>query len=387
VLLGAAAYAAIGTSTANAGGESRPTLSHAIAISSGGGDHTCALVDDGTVACWGANDAGQLGRHGRRDSLVARPVRGVDDVVGVAVGGRHTCALRVDQTVWCWGANDRGQLGRGTVDDRPHPTPKETVSLRLSGTVFGTPWTFAPDAIVAGGEHTCVRGTPTSFGLCWGGGSGEPTIAGHLPTSQTPFFSVSDFTAGRAHVCFREQIIFTGTGLVTFVCQGADNRGQISLQPAPTALESFVDDLVAGGDSTCATIDEPGFPFGPEMRCWGANDFGQLNDGTTSSGPVVSRAIPDVLGPHSCRVTDSGIECWGRNDRGQLGNGTFTSSFDATPVRGIETAVAVTRGASHTCALDVAGTVRCWGANDRGQLGDGTRSDAPIPTLVLARRQ
>ena len=89
---------------------------HAVAIGSGQ-DHTCAVLDDGTLRCWGWNYNGQLGGG---DTLINPPlvkVVGVHDAVGVAGGGGHTCALLKNGTVRCWGANDLGQLGNGGGGD------------------------------------------------------------------------------------------------------------------------------------------------------------------------------------------------------------------------------------------------------------------------------
>lgn len=77
-----------------------------------GGDHSCALRDDGTVWCWGQGDDGQLGggvtESARAD---AEPVMGLGGVAQLACGGRFTCALTTDAEVYCWGNNNVGQLG------------------------------------------------------------------------------------------------------------------------------------------------------------------------------------------------------------------------------------------------------------------------------------
>lgn len=85
--------------------------------------HSCALMDDTTVQCWGANELGQLG-----DSLStfetrgqSMPVFGLTSVTALSIGGEHSCALREDGLVLCWGSNLDGQLGSGellTVQDR-----------------------------------------------------------------------------------------------------------------------------------------------------------------------------------------------------------------------------------------------------------------------------
>jgi len=94
-----------------------------------GTSHTCALLDDGTVSCWGENDKGQLGFGSVASGLVTPPrtnaptelATGVAGASKVRCGGSHTCALLRSGEVTCWGANDAAQLGRGAPDAVPHP--------------------------------------------------------------------------------------------------------------------------------------------------------------------------------------------------------------------------------------------------------------------------
>ncbi|MFY0539655.1 hypothetical protein [Nannocystis pusilla] len=53
--------------------------------------------------------------------MVAVP--GLTDAVAVATSQTHSCALVRDGNVWCWGGNSRGGLGDGTLSDHPEPRP------------------------------------------------------------------------------------------------------------------------------------------------------------------------------------------------------------------------------------------------------------------------
>jgi alpha-tubulin suppressor-like RCC1 family protein len=86
---------------------------------------------------------------------------------------------------------------------------------------------------------------------------------------------------------------------------------------------------------------------------------------------------------HSCALLATGrVACWGSNSTGQLGDGTTTNSPVPVLVTGIDDAAAVVAGSTSSCALGSTGTVSCWGANADGQLGDGSTTPSPVPVPV-----
>ena len=143
--------------------------------------------------------------------------------------------------------------------------------------------------------------------------------------------------------------------------------------------------IAAGGQHTCA--------IGPDetMYCWGANDYGQLGDGTTtdSLSPVQVLGLTGVrqisAGTfHTCAVrTDDTVWCWGYNGDDQLGDLSNDNQAAPAQVFGPLLAGSVSAGLSHTCARLLDGSVRCWGDNYGGQLGDGTTTSRAMPTAVL----
>lgn len=140
--------------------------------------HTCAILDDGTVKCWGANSSGQLGL-GRTDNIGDNETPNTTAVVSLGAGrtakalsvsGNNTCAILDNGTVKCWGNNQFGQLGQGhtsTIGDNETPASLEAVSIgsrrtAISITMSGEHTSFGPDF-----QHACVV-LDTAQVRCWG---------------------------------------------------------------------------------------------------------------------------------------------------------------------------------------------------------------------------
>jgi len=148
--------------------------------------------------------------------------------------------------------------------------------------------------------------------------------------------------------------------------------------------------LAAGRDFTCAIAT------GGRVRCWGANERGQLGDGTTVArnrpADVVGLANAVSIGAegdHACAILQPpdaapNLWCWGANREGVLGDGTLTDR--ATPVLSLG-GMAVTQvsvGFAHSCAIDGVGVVQCWGLNGAGGLAAPSslvRSLTPVPIV------
>ena len=90
-----------------------------------GEDHTCAIDADGAVWCWGTGNSGQLGTGqtvNRWQPFITDSLGVGRTAIDITAGGDHTCAVLDDGTVSCWGANAYGQLGDGTNTLRKSPT-------------------------------------------------------------------------------------------------------------------------------------------------------------------------------------------------------------------------------------------------------------------------
>jgi hypothetical protein len=125
--------------------------------------HTCAIKHDKSLWCWGGNTAGQLG-NSSTPVLVQGSQGGVSiplQVTGVwnsiSAGMAHTCGIMSDLSMWCWGDNSSGQLGDGT---------QISASAPRAVTVAGQAWA----SVSAGSAHTCALATDSTL-WCWGDNS------------------------------------------------------------------------------------------------------------------------------------------------------------------------------------------------------------------------
>ena len=295
-----------------------------------GAFHTCALTSAGGVKCWGRNAAGQLGNGTTTDSSTPVDVAGLTSgVAAISAGDEHTCAVTAGGAVTCWGQNGSGQLGDNGSCGQICPTPVAVFGL-ASGAL----------AVAAGGAHSCAL---TSAGAvdCWGynlrGQVGDGTTTErYAPVPVSGLGSgVAAIAAGGNHSC----AVTSGGGAK---CWGWNLFGQLGdgqscacLVPVDvTGLTGAVAAVDAGALHTCADV----LPF--SVRCWGDNRFGAVGDGgscgSPCSTPVQVSGPADYVavsagGDDTCALTGpGGIRCWGANQFGQLGDGSTNAS--ATPV-------------------------------------------------------
>jgi alpha-tubulin suppressor-like RCC1 family protein len=399
-----------------------------------GGLHSCAVLVDGTVRCWGFNVSGELGNGSLQQSNTPVAVSGLSNVVDVITGDAHTCALQLGGLAFCWGRGQEGELGNGGSVNSATP-----VQVSLSGVVSLAAGTKSTCAITAGGALSCWgdntfgqigdgtttrRPAPTlvlgvsnmvqaaigdgyacgvnSRGVaqCWGTNS-EGQL-GNGTTSPTPLPStVGGFSGSigalRIGVSAQFNCAARGTGGVS--CWGLGGSGQLgdgqgngfSFNPVNAQVADTVA-LVTGGAHSCS-VSAAGAVF-----CWGDNGAGQMGNGVTGGTVKAPRAVASLTNvtalaagsAYTCALTvDANVACWGANSSGQLGLG-FTSTASNVPLAlsslGVGTVRAIATGSNHACALMVDRTLRCWGSNFSGQLGTGAvngGSSLPVPVAGI----
>jgi alpha-tubulin suppressor-like RCC1 family protein len=388
--------------TCTAGTQGVGTLTTAtitIALSCGniiaaGESHTCALTSGGAVHCWGANQFGQLGDGSTVSSTSAVAVAGLPGgVVSIAAGGASTCALTGTGDVWCWGDNSAGQLGNGTFT--PASVPLEVLNSAGSAPLGGVV------GISVGQDHTCAV-TGAGAALCWGDnskgelGSGSSSAFSSLPVTVSGFSSaVATIAAGSGFSCAvtkAEQALCWGDG--SFGQLGNGNSAGVAtpslvLNSNGTAPLYDAVAISAGFENACA-IENLGTAW-----CWGANNAGQLGNGSNApqsnlpvalleaDGLPLSNNVVAIGAGHDeeCAVTWLGTAlCWGQNAQRQVGNGTTANSSNPAAVAGLSSgAAAIAAGSQHTCAVTIGGAALCWGSNLYGQLGTAGSTSSSVP--------
>ena len=358
-----------------------------------GGSHTCALLSHKQIKCWGDNEKGQLGVSFSSETEQQAPVtveksstEDLENVIEMALGFQHTCALVEEDTtddetkkaVYCWGDNSYKQLGVDNSSTTKTHIPQK--ALEEDDTLI------AIEGLFAGSNHNCVLvkekdnasdsdSEATTQLKCWGGNQ-----FGQLGQDST--------TVSSAHE-LQDPVLVE--------------------DPEGTLIK--IESVITGGLHNCALVKEKDSASDPDseattqLKCWGANHFGQLGqDSTTVSahepqdtlaedpeGTLIKIESVTAGGQHNCALVkekDSAndpdseattqLKCWGGNQLGQLGDGGVTNRHTLSDVLAeanspLEGVTSVSLGKAHTCGLSH-NQLKCWGDNEKGQLGDGSNS-------------
>jgi alpha-tubulin suppressor-like RCC1 family protein len=273
----------------------------------------------------------------------------MDNVADVYTGFYHTCIKSTSGKVKCWGRNDYAQLGYGFAEstDNASAIGKTSATTGINSTAIDVGTNRTVVSMALGFRHSCAL-LDTGIVKCWG--------------------SNNDGQLGLGHT---DNVVTTGDSLQ------AVNLG------------GTVVEIAAGQNHTCARLSTG------EVKCWGANTYGQLGIGSTENvGNTANPVFTSVdlgTGKTAIQITANGFsscallndhtaKCWGNNTQDQLGqdNNNFTGDHtgcignkpnqlgDNLPAIRVRTGTTVNQivmGSTHACALLDDGGVTCWGSN------------------------
>lgn len=299
-----------------------------------GDSHSCALLANGTVECWGDNFFGELGQDiGVTQSSVPVVVPGLSNVMAIDVGGTISCALITGGTVECWGNDDDGELASTNI-------------------------------AVCNGFDNC---SPTPV-----------TIPGLTGVTAIAVGNSTDITED--HVC-----ALLGNG--TIKCWGYNGNGEVGNGTVSTT-GGVSTPVTVSGITTATAIEGHEYGHcalltGGTVKCWGSGTNGELGNGSTNAAPtpVTVSGLTDAqslsVGSTAetvCAVRATGTAvCWGFNGNAQLGNGAPSSTMlsdTPVPVSNLTNVAQVAGSTFHMCAVLTTGEVWCWGDNGNSELAN-----------------
>jgi alpha-tubulin suppressor-like RCC1 family protein len=369
-----------------------------------GGRHACARTASLEVWCWGRDDAGELGQlshvetcqtSGGTFACSTAPRRNLAALAftQISAGEFRTCGLTAAGEGYCWGVSSpalgppTGTCGGGPCNPQP---------VKVSGSVHFS-WIGAGDDFACGltaiGDVYCMGlndygqlGSATSD-QCGG------SACSLAPVQVSPGISFQSLTVHGFHAC-----ALTLAGVA--YCWGWNAWGQLgngvisgplggSSIPVPVSGGLRFVTISAGKEHTCA-LEANG-----KAWCWGGNEGGQIGDGSPPSGPDATFSVPRAVSgnfafasiaeglQHTCAVTTTGEAwCWGANQDGQLGDGTTDIRLTPTRVLLNLPLSGIVAGRNSSCGLAASGQALCWGTNLYGRLGIGTETPSAVTKPV-----
>lgn len=320
-------------------GASSPTPVDVTGLSSGvvqisvGGDQTCAVTTAGAAKCWGLNMLGDLGDG---TTLVRRtPV----DVVGLNSGvaqlsagyDEHTCALMTNGSVKCWGKSLYSDVAGNSGPYSTTPVDLDGFSSSVAG-------------ISVGGDHGCAV-TTAGAAQCWGANQSGALGDGSSTPSTVPV-DVVGLGSGVMQVSAGPGISCAVTTAGAAKCWGDNFNGDLGDGTAMprrtpvdvTGLASGVTQISIWNGDACAVT------AAGKAMCWGGSGYGELGNGASFNGSIpvevggLGGGVVEISPGYgfTCAATASGLgKCWGANESGQLGDGTLTNSSSPVTVIGL----------------------------------------------------
>ncbi len=343
-----------------------------------GENFTCALLDGGSVWCWGANGYGQLGSDAGTTTFPAR-VAGLPSVTQISAGLRHVCAVTDTGAIWCWG--DAELLATGHPGSQVAP-----LSTALTNQV----------QVAAGATHTCA--VDLGGGLhCWGDNRalqlgvdvGDGPFEAPVELAASGYASVSTGDGFSCAIKANTQVVCWGKDRVMGNGSADGGLPGVTVRFNGTSALNNVQAICTGADFGCAISPA----VQGKLACWGDNTFTQVEEDSAVGSLALYAAGSLNWGMaelscgarHACAiVTYSGgadtpdVRCWGDDADYQLADpsGGHSSPWSSNIVsfNGDEPQH-VAAGATHGCELTASNKIYCWGSINT--------SDTPVKVNFL----
>ncbi len=361
-----------------------PSVLAAALMACGSLKQASEAVDDGGALPVDDADGGAADGPGVRDAdatLVDLADGGGMPVRGLGVGLKFACRTAFDGQLRCFGVGEHGVMGVGNAADA-----LTLVTPQVAGPVLHH---------AAGDYRSCVALTNGAV-QCWGDnrqgvlGTGELGGDRLTPQNITLPFGAKQLAIGPDQtfaVLQNGDLMAWGLNFDYQLGDGTQSPRYLPIKVPGLPKKAIA--VGSGFNASCAVLEDG------QLMCWGLTGYLPFDPAVVGDHvmqPRVVAGLPDkveavALGlTFGCaRLTGGDIYCWGANNAGQLGDGTTTDRMAPVRVKGLnDAAVALTAGGQSACALLASGVVRCWGANASAQLGDPTKVQHPTPVTVAA---
>ena len=336
-----------------------------------GEHHSGAITEDGSLWMWGWNIYGQLGDGTTEEKHT--PVKVMENVKMISLGEYHSGAIKEDGSLWMWGYNVCGQLGDGTTEEKEKLIPVKVME-NVKSVGLGD---FYSGAIKEDGSLWMWG--DNGYGQL-GDGTNESKDIPVKIMENVKNVSFSDDHSG----AIKEDGSLWMWGDNGYGQLGDGTNGTYAARKhSPVKVMENVKEISLGNAHSGA-IKEDG-----SLWMWGANNKGQLGDGTNEDKNTPVKIMENVKNVNlgvlcSGAITEDGnLWMWGANDKGQLGDGT--NEDKNTPVKFMENIKSVNWGAHDSGVIKEDGSLWMWGSNSFGALGNGTIVDSMYPINITGQ--
>lgn len=363
-----------------------------------GGWHTCALLESGTVKCWGDNQFLQFGEgsEGMAYSEIPKKIQLQKNAKAISAGATHTCAILEDKSIECWGGKKPASVDESLTELEHILAPGEYIGVQTDQTKANSCAPITDDDKC----EIAVKDAMKDFELASGNTidwSKIETVEGDNKHSSLPYGCVfhqkSGCSSDTCSLCPDENDCWEilANQMQPYTPKSCSDTAKCIVNCQPS-LPNNAKAISAGGAHTCALLNDG------SVQCWGDNGQGQISGIKAESSPnhimrFGVRKATDISAGSSgtcALLDDEEVVCWGSPTfdhtyqdfifGGSLGESYAASSarfFNIPRLGGKGAAVSV--GESHSCALLSTGIVKCWGGD---MVGDLYASDLSLSAFL-----